>query len=145
MEKRNILNFALRLIACLVLVSAGILIGITIMVNALLSATNVSKEDSTTEFWHLREAIAREVNCDPEDVNFCLYNGEYVGWIYNGNILSVPKEISFDDSKVERIIDRQVAKDNSYSDILYVKMSLIDDQWHMTTTEMFDFGFKPTV
>mgnify|MGYP000366432708 CR=1 FL=1 len=134
MKKRNILNFALRLTACLVLVSAGILIGITIMVNALLSATNVSKEDSTTEFWHLRESIAREVNCEPEDVNF--------GWFNNGSILSVPKEIRFDDSKVERIIDRQIAGDRSYSEILFVEMSLIDNQWHMTTN---DFGLEPTI
>lgn len=145
MKKRNILNFALRLTACLVLVSAGILIGITIMVNALLSATNVSKEDSTTEFWHLRESIAREVNCEPEDVNFCSYNGEYFGWFNNGSIWSVPKEINFDDSKVERIIDRQIAGDRSYSEILFVEMSLIDNQWHMTTNEMLNFGLEPTI
>lgn len=141
MKKRNILNFALRLTACLVLVFAGIMIGATIMVHGLFSVIGFSKADSTTEYWHLREAIAREVNCEPEDVNFCLYNGEYVGWIYKGNILSVPKEISFDDSKVERIIDRQVSKDNSYSEILFVEMSLIDNQWHMTT----NFGLEPTI
>lgn len=142
--KKKISYLLLKVIACMILVLVGIAIGVIIVVQTLLGAINFSKEESTTEFWNLRVAIAREVDCEPEEVILGSWNGEYIACINDGWF--GPKPINFDDSKVEKIIDRQIAGNDDYADILAVQMSMIDGKWQMTTDELFDMGIgiEPT-